>query len=527
MEHDSVPLQMDRYTSLQKAHPELGKTWVAYLPALSLLPVVLAPPLNHDVAANLDLTQRWIGGEALYSRLLTVDPPLIFGLNLLPAYVGKYTALGAILALQLCVLFYGAVIWWLTVRLRRHSEEGAIERHFLNVAPVLVLVGAGYDFGQREHLMVLGALPYLFLATRRVQGAQDSYRYVVAILAAVAFAIKPYFLCIPAFVELYLMFTLGWRLYMRDPVPWAMAAVWVIYVASIAILFPDYLHVMFPLIFNYYVVGGQTVWQTILVPRMGTALVLLVPLLWLAFRGKNVLSKILSLAAMGAAASALVQRRGWSYHIVPIELFGCVLAGTIASRWLDMRSSNHRQYSQSIAFGLSMLFVLFVISSGEAPWRELGYENAYDQTELQALLIQSAPDARVLVLSPGVWPIYPALNYAHSHQTLRALNLWVLQGVYRECLPDGRRYRDIGEMNWAERNLFETVAKDFAADPPKMVVIDRIAGIPWCGREFNLLEYFKRQPLFANIWSRYAFFAATSRLDLYKRVEGSIDITAR
>ena len=142
-------------------------------------------------------------------------------------------------------------------------------------------------------------------------------------------------------------------------------------------------------------------------------------------------------------------------------------------------------------------------------------------------MIQSAPDARVLVLSPGIRPIYPALNYAHSHQMLRAPNLWVLQGVYRECLPDGQRYRDIGDMNWAERNLFETVAEDFAADPPEMVVIDRIAGIPWCGREFNLLEYFKRQPIFANIWSRYTFFAATSRLDLYRRVEGSTDITAR
>jgi hypothetical protein len=517
---------VDRYTSLRKAHPELGRTWVAYLPALLLLPVVLAPPLNHDVAANLDLTQRWISGEALYSRLITTDPPLIFGLNLFPAYVGKYTALGAILALQLCVLLYGAVVWWLTVRLRRHSKEGAIEQHFLNVAPVLVLVGAGYDFGQREHLMALGALPYLFLAARRVQGAQDSYRYVVAILAAVAFAIKPYFLCIPALVELYLMSSLGWRLYMRDPVPWAMTAVWVIYVASIAILFPDYLHIMLPLIFNYYI-GGQTVWQTILVPRLGTALVLLVPFVCLAFRGKNVLLKILSLAAMGAVVSALIQRKGWSYHIVPMELFGSVLAGAIASRWLDTRSSYHREYSQPKAFGLSILFVLFAISSGEAPWREFGYENAGDQTELQALLIQSAPDARVLVLSPGVWPIYPALNYVHSHQALNAINLWVLQGIYRECLSDGRPFREFGEMGPTERTLFETVAEDFAADPPKVVVIDRIPGMPWCGREFNLLEYFKRHPLFANTWSHYAFFAATSRLDLYKRIEQSTVITAR
>ena len=358
------------------------------------------------------------------------------------------------------------------------------------------------------------------------KGRRNSYRYAVAILAAVAFAIKPYFLCIPAFVELYLMFALGWRLYMRDPVPWAMAAVWVIYVASIPVLFPDYLHIMLPLIFNYYV-GGQTVWQTLLVPRMGIALVLLAPLLWLAFRGKNVLSKIFSLAAMGAGVSALIQRKGWSYHIVPIELFGCVLAGTIASRWLDIRRSSHGQYSQSIAFGLSVLFALFVMSSGEAPWRELGYDNADDQTELQALLIQSAPDARVLVLSPGVWPIYPALNYADSHQALNAINLWVLQGIYRECLPSGQPYRDIGEMDRTERTLFETVAEDFAADPPKVVVIDRIPGIPWCGHEFNLLEYFKRHPLFANTWSRYAFFAATNRLDLYKRVEESTVITAR
>ena len=518
---------MNRHTSLPRTRLGVGKTLVAYLPAALLLLVVLAPPLNHDVAANLDLAQRWIGGEAPYSRLLITDPPLILLLNLLPAYVGKYTGLDAILALQLCVLFYGAVVWWLTVRLRRHSDEGPIERNFLDVAPVLVLVGAGYDFGQREHLMVLGALPYLFLATRRAQGAQDSYRYIVAILAAVAFAIKPYFLGIPALVELYLLFTLGWRSYVRDPVPWAMVVVWTIYLASLPVFFPDYLDVMLPLIFNFYV-GGQTVWQTILVPRMGIALVLLVPLLWVGFRGNNVLAKVLSLAAVGAAVSALVQRKGWSYHIAPIELFGCVLAGTIAACWLDMRASNLRKHSPSMAFGLSMLFVLFVISSGEAPWRELGYEKyAREPTELKALLIQSASNTRVLVLSPGIWPVYPALNYAHSHQTLRAVNLWVLQGAYRECLPDGRVYRDIGEMSWAERAVFDTVAEDFAADPPKVVVIDRIPGIPWCGRQFNILEYFKRHPLFAATWSRYAFFAATGRLDLYRRVDGSPDVTAR
>jgi hypothetical protein len=513
-----VSLLTNRNTLHLETGLELGKPLVAYVPAVLLLPVVLAPPLNHDVAAILDFTQRWIGGEALYTRLLDPNPPLIFMLNLLPAYLGTYTGLDAVTALQGCILLLGAIAWWLTLRMRRLSDEGPIERHFLDVAPLLVLLGAGYDFGQREHLMTIGAMPYLFLAARRARGEQGSHHFAVAVLAAVAFALKPYFLGIPALVELYLVFSLGWRSYLRDAAPWVMTAVWITYLVSLPIFFPDYLRIVLPLISSSYL-GGMSVWQTALVPRTAITLLLLIPLLWIAFRGRNALAKIMSLAAVAAAMSALMQRKGWSYHIVPIELLGCVLAGTLAARRLDMGPFKLRKYSQSIASGLVALFVLFVIASGEAPWRELGYGNAFEQTELKALLIQSAPDQRVLVLTPRIWPIYPALNYAHAHQTLPAMNTWVLQGAYQNCLPGGRQYRDIGEMGRAELTLFQTVAEDFAANPPKVVVIDQTAGIPSCGKGFDLLAYFKLNPRFAATWSRYAFFAETSGLDLYRRID--------
>lgn len=495
----------------------LGRKLIIYLPALLFLPVVLAPPLNHDVAAILDFSERWIGGEALYSRLLDANPPLIFVLNLLPASLSKYTGLDAVIAIQLCILLYGAVVWWLTIRLRGRGDEGPIERRFLDVAPVLAFVGAGYDFGQREHLMALGALPYLFLAVRRAREQRTPHRYAVAALAAIAFALKPYFLAIPALVESYLLFSRGWRSSVRDPVPWAMAAIWAAYLASLPVLFPDYLEIVLPLISNY--LGGLSVWQMALMPRVAIALALSCPLLWAALRSRSVPVKILGLAAVGAVASAFMQRKGWSYQVVPIELFGCVLAGTLAARWLDMHRAGLRKYPQSMVCGLSMLFMLYAMVSGEAPWRELGYANAREETALTALLTRSAPGARVLVLSPRIWPIYPAMNYARSHQTLRAMNLWVLQGLYRECLPDGRRYREVGEMDWAERLVFHTVAEDFAADPPEVVVIDQVPGIILCGKEFDFLEYFKRDPRFASTWTRYEFFAESDALRLYKRIE--------
>jgi hypothetical protein len=517
-----VSLQTNLSTLRLEAGLELGKPLVAYLPAVLLLPVVLAPPLNHDVAAILDFSQRWIGGEALYSRLLDPNPPLIFVLTLLPAYLGTLTGLDAIVALQVCVLLLGAVVWWLTWRMRRRGDEGPVERAFLDVAPVLVLLGAGYDFGQREHLMALAALPYLFLASRRARGEQGPHHFAVAVLAAVGFALKPFFLGIPALVELYVLLSRGWRSQLRDPVPWLMAAVWATYLVSLPLLFPDYLKIVLPMIAGSYL--GGSVWETAQTPRLAIALVLLAPLLWIAFRGLNARVKIFGLAAVGAAASALVQRRGWSYHIVPVELFGCLLAGALAALWLDRRAASLRTFSQAMACGLSTLFVLFVISSGEAPWRELGYDGAAEQTDLKALLARAAPGGRVLVLSPRIWPIHPALNYVHAHQTFPAMSIWVLQGAIQECRPDGPQYPDIREMGRAERTVFQTVAEEFAADPPKVVVIDQLAGFSWCGKDFAILDYFKLHPRFAGTWSQYAFFAETGGLDIYRRVEGSTGV---
>ena len=72
-------------------------------------------------------------------------------------------------------------------------------------------------------------------------------------------------------------------------------------------------------------------------------------------------------------------------------------------------------------------------------------------------------DERLLVLTPDIWPIYPALNYAHSQSTLRTMNLWLLQGVNQRCPDNGERYRQPWEMSRAEFFVYRTVAEDFAS----------------------------------------------------------------
>jgi hypothetical protein len=499
----------------------------ALIPPLLFLPMVLAPPVNHDVAAVLQFSQRWFAGERLYSDLIDVNPPLIFVLNLIPAAIGAMTPINAVVALQLGILLYGLACWRIAYKVRDRREEGFCERAFLDVLPLLFLLGAGYDFGQREHLMAIGALPYLLASARRAQGVQPRLRMAAGVVAGVAFALKPHFLAIPGLVEIAVLAGRGqggWRRAFRitvaDRLLWAMALVWVIYLVSLPLVFSDYLGFVVPLVWDYYLdLGGLSALEVLLQPRLATVLVLLTPLLWLAFRRglapDAARPRMFALAALGALASAVAQHKGFSYHIVPIEFFASALACVLVCRWLDGLDTRLPS-PYRIAAVLGGLSLLYTISNGEAPWKELDYRNS-EVAGLTALLQKTAPGAPVLVLSPGIYPIFPALNYASVRLTLRSMNMWLLQGAYDQCLPDGRRYRDVWEMGRAELSVFHSVAEDFARAPPAAVLVDRDPGIPWCGSQFDFLAYFMRNPLFAQVWSHYELSAEWDRYRLYKR----------
>src|SRR3979411_3237889 len=46
-------------------------------------------PTNHDVAATLDVSARWIGGEELYVEVIDENLPLTFVVHALPVLTAK------------------------------------------------------------------------------------------------------------------------------------------------------------------------------------------------------------------------------------------------------------------------------------------------------------------------------------------------------------------------------------------------------------------------------------------------------
>lgn len=480
----------------------------AIWPALLFLPVVLAPPLNQDVAGVLDFALRWRAGATLYGDLVDVNPPLVFLLFRIPLLLDF---LPPILALQLGVLGLGGVAAWLAARARERAFEGAMERAVLDAVPFLILLGAGSDFGQRDHLMAVMAWPYLLGAAHRGMGRGVGRpvpgRIPAALLAALGFALKPHFLVVPFLVELLVLLAArrpGWRSGWRpgwrwaDPVPWAMAGLWAGYLAMLWLVFPAYPAVILPLARGVYAgLAHVTPGEMLLVPRLLGGLAVLVAGVVLGWR-RGGLARVLGVAGLGALVAAVAQGKGWSYHLLPLENFAYALAGLLAARAVDAGRLGLPRRAALIPG----LWMALVAATGSAPWKQMAHAGS-EGADLARVLGAEPAGARVLVLSGDLAPAYPAVLYAGLRPSSLAMTVWPAQGA------------DCG----AAAAFLAATAADFARAPPGIVLADRATALPPCAGAADVLAWLRRDPLFAAAWADYRLAGTLGRYQLYRREE--------
>ena len=155
----------------------------------------------------------------------------------------------------------------------------------------------------------------------------------------------------------------------------------------------------------------------LLVPELGTAALLLAVLLWPALRPSarpgTMLLRVIALAGLGALASAVVQRKGWSYHDRAAGTVHPGAGGTAGGAPARRAGGGAALRAPVLVAALGLAFVVWSGEINEAPL-EPARLTATATWRPTALLRRTAEGERVLVLSPQISPIFPALNYAHA-----------------------------------------------------------------------------------------------------------------
>jgi hypothetical protein len=501
--------------------------WILLLVPILWMAGYLFPPINHDVGAELDVAKRWLEGEKLYIDIIDINTPLVFILHAIPELLAR-TSLDGPLWMSICTIFGVLASAFYSVRALRFvpSAQQPLIRAFLPVTILFLLAVFPNDmFGQREHLMLIFGLPYLMLAAGRAEGAPSPrrLRIGVGIAAGIAFSLKPHFLLYPSLIELYLLCCLGWRAYFRDALPWAVLGTILAHVAFMLIVTPQYVTFLFPMILHFYSqVGGSDTWDVMTGGLMLPTLLVLVPLgAFSLVLSRSKLTRIVAIWVVCGVIICVVQSKGWRYQAMPAMAGTLLLAAITIAEMIDRYLPAERTQQRLPVAVLTATFTILLYYQQALANRPFYKQVDFDDSVTAALIhiVQTqAPHKRILVLSPGIYPHYPLVNYTGVHMTMRFQTMWLLQGIYANCEEYAPLYNAPSQMSAAEKFIYNTVSKDFASQRPDLVIVDKIAGIPRCQwRNFDYLEYFMRNPTFAQAFRHYQLYMEFDRYAIYRR----------
>jgi len=160
--------------------------------------------INHDVAYYLFAAEKLLAGGGIPNAIYDVNPPLIILLSVPPVALAHMVgapipSIFVVYVFALALLSFACALWALRATAGQRPRSAGLLLAFLLV---ITLATAGYDFGQRGHLICILCLPYLCVVASRWAGGAPSARASVACvtLAALGFFLKPQFLILPLVV---------------------------------------------------------------------------------------------------------------------------------------------------------------------------------------------------------------------------------------------------------------------------------------------------------------------------------------
>ncbi|GEM_PF-3678813 len=471
--------------------------------------------LNPDCAWLLELAQRVLAGERLYLDVSETNPPLIVWLNMAPALLSHSVGISLHHALIVCVSLLSAAGLWLAWRANPAYPVLNYSYGFF------ITVLAAHNYGEREHLFLILALPYLFSLL-----PPNRPSILAAFIAAIGFALKPYFVVILLLVAL----MRAWQ----HRSFWSLFAGHYLLIAALVggygawLLFIDttYLDSTVRVLLDLYVTfhtSQAELWTNIAV-LCGIFLLpyaLALPALTLDSRRLHCRAlHLLFMVCVGAVITVWMQQRSWLNHW--FLYLGC--AFILNSYILSLFWRHRHLFRQKLVFCFALLpLAIQLWFSGNAMVDMLRKDWPPDAPALVALMQQ--PDATTLLpLSFDLPSGYPYSIHAGLQQVGTYAHLWFLAGFYYDGLtaPDQEPdYHTPAQMQPYERQFFERVVNDVVQKKPDIVLVTErndYLHVVHGTFAFDFIRYYAQDARFAKAWQHYQSVGKAGDQRIYRRV---------
>lgn len=480
-------------------YQRLGRYWPEVLGAAAAL-IVAATFLRAAPCPDV-AWQLWIGhhlrqGARFYVDIIESNPPLWFWMAIPIDWIAE--RIGTTSAITSFVMM--GVLSALSVvgvgRLLDHLSA-PIRASILVYAAVTLMVIPLREMEQREHILLVCALPYIALAAGRCEGRAISpwLAALVGFGSAFGFGLKHYFLITPALVELWLLASLRRRYRPLRPETILLGLMALAYTCAVLTLTPAYLSDIVPMLrLAYGSLRVHHLSEMIGITQYYWAIMTILLLIRLDLVARTPAAAGFAIAALGFAAAWLIQFKGWANHEDPVTC--CLMiavAMLVTLRW--------RELSMPVGVAAPTLLTLpLAISLCVGPYRDSS--DIFTRPALAGL----RPDDSAAFVSENVtyaWPLSltRGFRYPSRFYTMEFLHALV---------ADHGRTPAITELG--QKSVRET-AQDYSCIRPVRIIFDEHHR-----GDFDLEAYFLAQPSFARLMTHYSRIGRYRQLDIFQRV---------
>jgi hypothetical protein len=492
--------------------------------------------LGHDQVSYLFEAQRFLSGAEPYGpQLAETNPPIIIWFSAIPVQLARelHTAPQTVFRALVLLMLLASTAWCIFILRRSPSTAFAnpIGLYLFGAAIFLTgLVPGRYDFGQREHLLILLLIPYvLAVASGAASRLLLPERCALGVAAGIAIWFKPHDALILVALELFLALRTRSLRRLRAPEFLALVVGSVVILALVLVATPLYFKQTVPLLFDtYWALGTKTTLALALTLRLFLPLTCGLLLLGFVLRKTMrdpVFFAALLLSSLAASVAFSLQHTDWVYHRYPHQAF--LLLG-MAYLPIDLLASQFEKHSadarrrQRIAIvALGALSLILCINLARRP-------PAPTVSDLDRIYSQCPSSTTVYVFSTRVPPMATAYNHNLTWGS-RFAHLWMMPAILQNELgasPPPAPFKHLPPETLARIAALQRAQStdDLNYWHPSVVLVERCNQENPCqgieGKTFSMLEWFRGSPQFDAAWSHYRQQPSPSPIyDLYTRVQ--------
>ena len=482
--------------SLPAAWPGLtvGALWIVSYALLFDIPV------SHDVVWQMWIARQLSHGATLYGDILEINPPLWFWLALPVERMAGILGVPPVQAMVAAVFAQIGLAIALLARLIDDETDGR-RAMILSAALVAFVVVPLPDFAQREHLALVGAIPYLALVSRRRRGMAVAWPLAAAVgaFAAPAFALKHYFVLVPALLEIWLITGTrrAWMPLRPETAVLGLAAC--LYAAAILALAPEFFEVIVPMV--RYAYGGYETALAVQIAKLWVFLWIIAGFaIWYARRSLDSLALAGLIAAAAFCVSYFLQQKGWRYHALPVSATLFFVLSVLLIRLPRGRDGLPRRLAVAAA-AILIAFLSLLIGP---------YENRR-AASVETLLADVVPGDTVLMLTANPSSIWPMVEDLGLTWPSRHFAFWMMNAFH--AAQAGGSPLSGGLADLADEIRAQTV-HDISCNPPRIILVDSFERSLAPG--FDIVSFFETSAGFREIFSHYALSGASGLFTSYR-----------